>query len=193
MILSRDSILNVRLVTNWRQSVNSLWGKGKAEKWRGFFFTFFSQEKKFRIDRIRSPIETAWWVRAQHFDHYTKLSGCKWRFRRCIYTREPNSSFSPARWQRDWPLSLDNTFETDSTCIPCGTRTHFRRLRRTATNLPTCLMHFKWTFDVDISTPFIFYVVEFRICWIYFKLSKLSYPGVSCQGLVFMYGAVWTT
>ena len=59
MILSVDSILNVRLVTNWRLSGNSLWGKGKAEKRRGFFFTFFSQEKKIRTDRIRSPIETA--------------------------------------------------------------------------------------------------------------------------------------
>jgi len=63
MILSLDSILNVRLVTNWRQSGNSLWGKGKAEKWRGFFFTFLSREKNFWIDRIRSPIETAWWCK----------------------------------------------------------------------------------------------------------------------------------
>ena len=116
MILPLDSNLNVRLVTNWRQSGNSLWGKGKAEKWRGFFFyLFFPQAKNFRTDRTRSPIEIAWWYRVQHFDHYTKLSGCHWRFRRCIYTRELNSSFSPARWQRDWSLSLDNTFETDST------------------------------------------------------------------------------
>jgi len=28
---------------------------------------------------------------------------------------------------------------------------HFRRLRRTATNLPTNLIHFKWTFDVKYS------------------------------------------
>jgi len=31
------------------------------------------------------------------------------------------------------------------TCIPHETRAHFRRLRRTATNL----IHFKWTLDVD--------------------------------------------
>ena len=36
------------------------------------------------------------------------------------YTRESQIVlFSPARWQRDSPLSLDNTFETDSTwCQP---------------------------------------------------------------------------
>ena len=114
MILSLDSILNVRLVTNWRQSGNSSWGKGKAEKWRGFFLPFFPKKKFLGLTRFDLQ-STAWRLKAQHLDHYTKLSGCNRRFIRCIYTREPNSSFSPARWQRDWPLSLDNTFETDST------------------------------------------------------------------------------
>ena len=45
MILSLDSILNVRLVTNWRQSGNSLWGKGKADKGAAFFTFFFLREK----------------------------------------------------------------------------------------------------------------------------------------------------
>ena len=100
-----------KLATIWQLFV----GKRKGREVTRLFFTFFSQEKKFGTDQIRSSIATAWWKRAQHFDHYTKRSSYKWRFRRYIYTREPNSSFSPARWQRDWPLSLDNTFETDST------------------------------------------------------------------------------
>ena len=46
MILSLDSILNVRLVTNWRQSGNSLWGKGKAEiSDAAFFYLFFPKKK----------------------------------------------------------------------------------------------------------------------------------------------------
>ena len=45
MFLPLDFILNVSLVTNWRQSGNSLWEKGKAEKWRGFFLPFFPKRK----------------------------------------------------------------------------------------------------------------------------------------------------
>jgi len=45
MNLSLDSILNVGLVTNWRQSGNSLWGKGEGrEVTRLFFFYFFKRE-----------------------------------------------------------------------------------------------------------------------------------------------------
>jgi len=50
-------------------------------------------------------------------------------------------------WKTSYP-------RTDvSTCIPYGTRTHFRRLRRTVRK-PTNLIHFKWTFDVDRTTPY---------------------------------------
>jgi len=108
MILSLDSILNVRLVTIWQLFV----GKRKGREVTRLFFSFFYPREKF-TDRTRSLVGTASWLTVQHFDHYTKLSGGRRRFRRCIYTRAPNSSISPARWQRDWPLSLDNTFETD--------------------------------------------------------------------------------
>jgi len=53
------------------------------------------------------------------------------------------------------------------TCIPYGTRTRFRRLRRTATNLPTN-RHFKWTFHVDRTSPFHLFV---------YSLFSLVCPG----------------
>jgi len=111
MILSLDSILNVMLVTNWQLFV----GKREGREETQFFLPFFSQEKNFRTDRARSPNGTAWRLRVRHFDHYTKLSGCN-KGLGDAYSRESQIVlFSPARWQRDWPRSLDNTFETDST------------------------------------------------------------------------------
>ena len=108
MILSLDSILNVRLKQTG-DNLATLCGEKERQRSDAAFFIFFSQEKKIRTDRIRSPISTAWWMVVQYFDLHTKLSGCNRWVGRCTYTREPNSSFSPVRWQRDLPLSLDNT------------------------------------------------------------------------------------
>jgi len=51
MIISLDSILNARLVTNWRQCRNYLWEKGEEEKSRGFFKKKNPREKKYKTGR----------------------------------------------------------------------------------------------------------------------------------------------
>ena len=48
MIISLDSILNARLVTNWRQCRNYLWEKGEEEKSRGFFKKKIQEKKNIR-------------------------------------------------------------------------------------------------------------------------------------------------
>ena len=93
---------------------------------------------------------------------FVKLSSLNWWLPvnfSCDMFHQIGPEFSQRKgfsfWQTLYPRNVRYMMKKlyPRTCIPYGTRTHFRRLRRTATNLPTYLIHFKRTFDVDIRTP----------------------------------------
>jgi len=67
----------------------------------------------------------------------------------CVINDKKRQTLYP----RNVRYMMKKLYPRTGACIPYGTRMHFRRLRRTrATNLPTNLIHFKWTFHVDVST-----------------------------------------
>ena len=102
----------------WQTGDNLATLCGEKERQRSdaaFFFTFFSQEKNLGPTgfdpRSKQPDDWQSYTLTSTPNFTAVINGSD------PYSpkREPNSSFSPARWQRDWPLSLDNTFETEST------------------------------------------------------------------------------